>query len=111
MISNFEPWLREVLELQGVLHRFAVVAISGELGVAKPDPTIFRHALDQAGLRPERVVYVGDSPDADVAGARAAGIDPILIDRFDRYPEADAPRIRALPELLRILDGSLAPRR
>jgi putative hydrolase of the HAD superfamily len=107
LVSNFEPWLREVLELQGVLDRFSAVAISGELGVAKPDPAIFRHALDEAGIRPEHAVYVGDSPDADVAGARAAGIDPVLIDRFGRYPVVDAPRITALPELLPLLDGDL----
>ena len=105
LISNFEPWLREVLDLQGVLHRFATVAISGELGVAKPDRAIFEHALAEAGVSPRETVYVGDSPDADVAGARGAGIAPIMIDRFGRYPEVDAPRITGLTELLPLLDG------
>jgi putative hydrolase of the HAD superfamily len=105
VVSNFEPWLREVLEHQGILHRLSAVAISGELRVAKPDPAIFRHALEQAAVEPERTIYVGDSPDADVVGARAAGIRPVLIDRFDRHPVADAPRITALPELLGVLDS------
>jgi putative hydrolase of the HAD superfamily len=105
VVSNFEPWLRDVLEHQGVLHRLSAVAISGELRVAKPDPAIFRHALEQAAVEPERTVYVGDSPEADIAGARAAGIRPVLIDRFDRHPVADAPRITTLPELLTVLEA------
>jgi putative hydrolase of the HAD superfamily len=104
VVSNFEPWLREILEHQGILHRLAAVAISGELRVAKPDPAIFRHALDEAAVEPAHTIYVGDSPEADVAGARAAGLRPVLIDRFDRHPVADAPRITTLPELLSLLD-------
>src|SRR5215217_3218972 len=49
LVSNFEPWLDEVLALQGIDGRFAAVAVSGKLGVAKPDPRIFKAALDQAG--------------------------------------------------------------
>src|SRR5918993_4331314 len=49
VVSNFEPWLEDVLALQGVDHLFAAVAISGKLGVAKPDPEIFRWALKEAG--------------------------------------------------------------
>src|SRR6266536_4323029 len=52
IISNFEPWLEEVLRLEGVLELFSALAISGVLGVAKPEPAIFHAALDKAGVAP-----------------------------------------------------------
>jgi FMN phosphatase YigB (HAD superfamily) len=59
------------------------------------------------------VIHVGDHVDADVEGALAVGISPVLIDRNERYP-ADAvpdgvPVIRSLDELLPIVDARLAP--
>jgi YjjG family noncanonical pyrimidine nucleotidase len=50
------------------------LVVSGEVGVSKPDPEIFRVALDRLGVTPEQTVMVGDSWAADVEGARAAGI-------------------------------------
>jgi putative hydrolase of the HAD superfamily len=104
LVSNFEPWLDEVLALQGIAGRFAAVAVSGNLGVAKPDPRIFKAALDQAGADPEATVHVGDQPLNDVAGARAAGITPVLIDRFGRHPDAGgAHRVEDLGGLLELV--------
>jgi putative hydrolase of the HAD superfamily len=87
VVSNFEPWLEDVLALQEVDHLFAAVAISGKLGVAKPDPAIFHWALQEAGADPTATVHVGDQPVNDVDAARAVGLTPVLIDRFARYPE------------------------
>jgi putative hydrolase of the HAD superfamily len=107
VVSNFEPWLTDVLELEGVHDRFAAVAISGVLGVAKPDPAIFHAALGQARVPAEATVYVGDSPTIDVVGARAAGLHPVLIDRFDRHPDADGcPRITTLADLPTLLPAT-----
>jgi putative hydrolase of the HAD superfamily len=104
LVSNFEPWLDEVLALQGIADRFAAVAISGTLGVAKPDPRIFKAALDEAGADPAATVHVGDQPVNDVAGALAAGITPVLIDRFGRHPDADgAHRVEDLAGLLELV--------
>ena len=104
LVSNFEPWLDEVLALQGITDRFAAVAISGTLGVAKPDPRIFKAALDEAGADPAATVHVGDQPVNDVAGALAAGIIPVLIDRFGRHPDADgAHRVEDLAGLLELV--------
>jgi putative hydrolase of the HAD superfamily len=106
VVSNFEPWLEDVLALQGVDHLFAAVAISGKLGVAKPDPRIFQVALDEAGADAAATVHVGDQPANDVAAARAVGITPVLIDRFARHPDADgAHRVEDLPGLVRLLNG------
>jgi putative hydrolase of the HAD superfamily len=104
VVSNFEPWLEEILDLQGVGDRFAAVAISGKLGVAKPDPRIFKAALDAAGADPGATVHVGDQPVNDVAGAMAAGITPVLIDRFGRHPDAGgAHRVEDLGGLLELV--------
>jgi REG-2-like HAD superfamily hydrolase len=104
LVSNFEPWLDEVLALQGIADRFAAVAISGTLGVAKPDPRIFKAALDEAGADPAATVHVGDQPVNDVAGALAAGITPVLIDRFGRHPDAGgAHRVEDLVGLLELV--------
>ncbi len=106
VVSNFEPWLEDVLALQGIDHLFAAVAISGKLGVAKPDPEIFRAALKQAGADPAATVHVGDQPVNDVAAARAVGITPVLIDRFERHPDPDgALRVEDLTGLVRLLNG------
>ena len=106
VVSNFEPWLEDVLALQGVDHLFAAVAISGKLGVAKPDPEIFQAALKEAGAEPEATVHVGDQLVNDVAAARAAGLTPVLIDRFARHPDPDgAHRVEDLPGLVRLVYG------
>ena len=104
VVSNFEPWLEDILDLQGIGDRFAAVAISGKLGVAKPDPEIFKVALTEAGADPEATVHVGDQPVNDVAAARAVGITPVLIDRYARHPETDgAHRVEDLLELVELV--------
>ncbi|HEY4724463.1 MAG TPA: HAD-IA family hydrolase [Actinomycetota bacterium] len=106
VVSNFEPWLEDVLALEGVDHLFAAVAISGKLGVAKPDPEIFLAALTEAGADPAATVHVGDQPGNDVAAARAVGITPVLIDRFARHPGPDGVhRVEDLLGLVRLLNG------
>jgi putative hydrolase of the HAD superfamily len=106
VVSNFEPWLEDVLALQGVDHLFAAVAISGKLGVAKPDPEIFLAALKEAGAEPEATMHVGDQPANDVAAARAVGITPVLVDRYGRHPDPDGVhRVEDLTGLVRLVYG------
>jgi putative hydrolase of the HAD superfamily len=106
VVSNFEPWLEDVLALQGVDHLFAAVAISGRLGVAKPDPEIFEAALAQAGAEAAATVHVGDQPVNDVAAAQAVGITPVLIDRFARHPEPNGVhRVESLDGFVELISG------
>jgi putative hydrolase of the HAD superfamily len=104
LVSNFEAWLDELLELLGVRDAFAVRVISGLEGVEKPDPAIFLRALDRLGVAPHEAVYVGDNPEFDVDPPAALGMSPVLIDRRGRHEGFDAaPRIddlRRLPEVL-----------
>ena len=99
LISNFEDWLEQLLEVLEVQAFFDVTVISGIEGVEKPDAEIFRIALERAGAAPERSVYVGDNPVFDTDAARAVGMIPVLIDRAGRHPDADAIRITSLEDL------------
>ncbi len=80
------------------------VVTSQEVGADKPKPPIFLAALDKARVNASKAVHVGDQYNMDVVGARGVGIAPILIDRYDTYPEvSDCPRIRSLTELVQYL--------
>ena len=86
-------------------HRLRVDAALGSraFGRTKPHPAIFCALLEQLGVDPGAAAMVGDSPEDDVEGARAAGIEhAFLLDREDRYPEvADRlPDLYALPAAL-----------
>lgn len=87
LISNGGPSQRRKLErAQLRVDRFATIVISSEVGVAKPDPRIFAIALERLGLAEHEVLMVGDSPEYDIAGARAAGIASCWIARGQRWP-------------------------
>ena len=76
------------------------VVTAKEAGADKPNPPIFLAALAKAGVNAFEAVHVGDQYKFDVIGARAVGINPILIDRYDICPEvSDCPRIHSLTEL------------
>ena len=86
-------------------HRLDVDAAigSGKFGRTKPHPTIFRAVLERLAVEPADAAMVGDSPEDDVEGARAAGIEAaFLLDREDRYPEIPdrLPDLYALPAAL-----------
>jgi len=77
------------------------VVTSEEVGSDKPHPPLFLKALERAGVNASEAIHVGDQHSLDVVGARGVGISPILIDRYDLYPEVtDCPRIHTLPELV-----------
>ena len=86
-----------------------VVVDSHRVGVEKPDPAIFGFALRAMDLDPARCIYVGDSVRIDVAGARAAGLTPILLDPHDRAVTS-ARRVRALGDVLDLLSAGSPPR-
>lgn len=76
--NGYADTQRPRLDAAGLTGYFQAVAVSGELGWAKPDPRIFTHLLDEMGLIGREALYVGDSVSHDLAGAANAGIDFIL---------------------------------
>jgi putative hydrolase of the HAD superfamily len=104
---------RAKLEALGLAGRFDSVVISEEVGLLKPDPAIFRRALEALDTPAEAAVYVGDNQAHDVAGAKAAGMRAIWLDRGDGFyaethePDAVVQDLRELPGLLGL--GALRP--
>lgn len=98
VVSNWDCSLPDWLELAGLLEHVDAVVTSAEVGVAKPGGAIFEHALRIVEAAPAEAVHVGDSLDTDVAGARAAGIRPVLVARDGALPPG-VEAIRSLAEL------------
>jgi len=100
VVSNWDPALPTLLAELGLAEFFNFVLPSAEIGIEKPDGRIFRLALQRLGLRSQEVVHVGDQYEADVVGARAVGITPILLDRKGQTRHQDVICISSLAELI-----------
>ena len=100
VVSNWDVSLHDVLERTELRALVDAVVTSAEFGAAKPDPAIFARALELAGARAHDAVHAGDDVEADVHGARAAGIEPVLVARDDEQAPAGVRRITTLDGLL-----------
>jgi putative hydrolase of the HAD superfamily len=90
LVTNGAPDVqREKLADTTLARHFGAIVISAELGIAKPDPRIFEHALRAIGADANGSVMIGDSLTRDVAGARSAGLRSIWIDRGDGPPKPE----------------------
>jgi len=109
VISNADGRVEDDLRRHGLRPHFADVIDSHVVGVEKPNPAIFHLALDRLGVPADDAVYVGDVFGVDVKGARAAGLQAVLIDPLGEYlGHIDCPRIRGLGELLDLLPSAAA---
>jgi putative hydrolase of the HAD superfamily len=100
VVSNWDVSLRDVLERTGLRPLVDAVVISAELGAAKPDPAIFRAALQRLDAPADAALHVGDSLEHDVAGARAAGIEAVLVARNGTSAPDGVRAIASLAELV-----------
>jgi len=82
-VSNWDFSLPDVLARCGLSDHLDGVVTSAAVGARKPDPRIFEAALELAGCAAGDALHVGDTPEEDLEGARAAGIRALLIDRGD----------------------------
>jgi putative hydrolase of the HAD superfamily len=99
VVSNADGRVEEALVAAGLRNCFDVVLDSALVGVEKPDPAIFRAALDALGVAPAEALYVGDLYDVDVVGARAAGMEAVLLLAEAADPRADCGRYQSLAAL------------
>jgi putative hydrolase of the HAD superfamily len=113
IVTNaYQPmWIRDVeIATHGILQYFPSCRLSAaDIGYLKPHPTIFQMALNCAGVKPHEAVFVGDDPEADIAGAQAAGLHAVLRYTARRGLQLDSAivpdaRIVSLAELPFILD-------
>ena len=97
--STGEADVRRYLDKAGILGFFRTVVSSGTEGVAKPDPEIFRRALERLGGVAAETVYVGDLPYTDAQAASLAGLHGVWLNRYGWGFGDDPPEINSLTEV------------
>jgi HAD superfamily hydrolase (TIGR01662 family) len=103
VLSNRDKPFTQLLEDHRIGEFFDFSIAAGEVNTYKPDPGLFEHAIQKAGILVQESIYVGDNYFADVVGARRAGLTPVLIDPLGIFPEADCITIKTFEELGAIL--------
>ena len=103
VVSNANGTVRQAFRRVGLLDLVDLIVDSADVGFEKPDRRLFDEALRLAGADHSRALHVGDMYHIDVAGARAAGLTPVLVDEANLYVEADCHRIRSIAELPALL--------
>jgi putative hydrolase of the HAD superfamily len=105
VISNWDKRnLPETCEQISIARCFDVILSSAQANADKPDPAIFRTALEMAGARPEESAHVGDSLQADAEGATNAGMKGIWLVRDAEPPPSAFPVIRTLTDLPALIE-------
>lgn len=97
VISNWDDRLRAILRCLALDVRFETIVVSCEVGHAKPHPAIFAEATRRLGLPAGRILHIGDNPEADLQGARNAGLHGLQILRTVASPGPD--HLQSLLEL------------
>jgi len=107
VISNFYGNLDRILEEVGVAPLLATIVDSGRVGLHKPAPEIFALAVQRIGCAPAEALYVGDSFEKDIVGARAAGLHTAWLvgptERSCPAPELVDVRLRRLADVEAII--------
>lgn len=99
LVSNAPPETAREVEALGLSKYLDATVISGVVGYSKPNPKIFAIALEEVGAAPSEAIHVGDLYEADIVGARNAGIQGLLIDRDGTNRRQDCPCLRSLEEI------------
>lgn len=115
VVANQRSLVREALTRDGIAAHIDVWAISDDVGVEKPDPRIFQHALNAAGIEARDAVHAGNRLDTDIRGARGVGLRTIWVLRGEAPPaptsaQRDEPdavieNLAQLPDVVAALDG------
>ena len=105
VLSNRDLPFQDLLVSHGIHDFFSFSLAGGEVNSYKPKPGLFEHALNRARLAPNEAIYVGDNYFADVVGSRRAGLQPVLYDPNDIFPEADCAVIKSFDELQSVIEA------
>ncbi|WP_343383089.1 HAD family hydrolase [Candidatus Bathycorpusculum sp.] len=108
IVSNFAipECVYKLLRISGIDHLFEVVVVSGSINKRKPSPEIFQSALQMLGVSATETVFVGDTIDADIEGAKTAGMQAVYIERrvqkeTEICPDQIIKSLAELPEVLK----------
>jgi putative hydrolase of the HAD superfamily len=99
IVSNFDGRLGDLLDGLGITPLVDAVAASTAHGAAKPDSRLFHAAARALAVSPAAALHVGDDPEADAAGALAAGFRALLLARDGAEAAAGVPTLRRLRDL------------
>ena len=103
IVSNSDGRVEQALAEAGLREYFDVVIDSSVAGVEKPDPAIFRAALEALGVNAEEALYVGDMYDVDIVGARAAGMEAVLLTAGGSAPDRPCHTAASIDQLVDLL--------
>lgn len=94
LVSNFDDTdtVYRVLAREKIDHCFETVIISSEIGLRKPRPEIFLAACEKIGIAPADALFIGDSFENDIVGAKRLGMDAAWINPIGLPPPIDGPR-------------------
>ena len=109
LVSNWQRGLGHFCAELELADAFEHVIASAEVGVAKPDRRIFDEACTRLGVPPDRVLHVGDTLADDYEGARAAGLQAILLQRGSKTTPEDVSDVETISDLRRLLPLLAAP--
>jgi putative hydrolase of the HAD superfamily len=98
VIANQPTQVRSALERDGLVPYFQVWGVSEDLGLQKPDPALFVHAVRTAGVRPSETAMVGDRLDYDILPAKEAGMRTVWVLRGEA-PDRPTPQQLAAPDV------------
>ena len=99
IISNWDSRLKNIVRGLGLDKLVDFVLISAEVGVRKPDPSIFERALKLSKVIADQAIHIGDLYEEDVLGAQSVGIKGILIDRRNMYKEPKGDGVLVIKDL------------
>lgn len=105
VISNAHGRVANDLRDAGLAEYFDKIIDSHLVGFEKPDPAIFNYAMRQVGASPSESLYVGDVFSIDIVGARKAGMQAFLIDRYSLMDDIDCTKIAHISEIIDYLSA------
>lgn len=103
ILSNYGTHLLDLLPKLGIFEYFDFIVVSAIVGVTKPDPKIFQIVIDEAGVPPHQLIYIGDNVVDDIQGANNMGIEALLINRPGREPSRAEFTIDSLMEIKKFI--------
>jgi HAD superfamily hydrolase (TIGR01549 family) len=119
VIANQPTAVRSALERDGLVGSFEVWGVSDDLGLQKPDPALFVHAVRTAHVEPDATAMVGDRLDYDIRPARAAGMRTVWVLRGEApddptpeqlaEPDATVPDLHGIEAVIGRLGGNMNP--
>mgnify|MGYP002528926090 FL=1 len=108
-ISNINQSAQKLCEELKLTGHVDFATTSGETGFEKPDPRIFEAALRKARVTASEALFIGDQLESDIYGAENAGLRPILMDRFNGYPNYDKhPRVTDMESTIALITEMMA---